>query len=42
MQFGYFTPSDNHHDKQRQGRQRLRRDITDDVVYAEEVGLHSA
>src|SRR5215813_11255850 len=42
MQFGYFTLSDNHYENNVRSANDFVADITDEAIYAEEVGLHSA
>jgi alkanesulfonate monooxygenase SsuD/methylene tetrahydromethanopterin reductase-like flavin-dependent oxidoreductase (luciferase family) len=42
MDFGYFTLSDNHYERNDRSANRLVADILDEAVWAEEVGLHSA
>ena len=42
MEFGYFTLSDNHYLNNARGANGFIKDILDEALYAEEVGLHSA
>jgi alkanesulfonate monooxygenase SsuD/methylene tetrahydromethanopterin reductase-like flavin-dependent oxidoreductase (luciferase family) len=42
VDFGYFTLSDNHYRDNRRSANALVREILDQAVYAEQVGLHSA
>jgi alkanesulfonate monooxygenase SsuD/methylene tetrahydromethanopterin reductase-like flavin-dependent oxidoreductase (luciferase family) len=42
MQFGYFTLSDNHYEKNTRTSNQLLVDITDEALYADELGMHSA
>src|SRR5215208_3392311 len=42
MKFGYFTLSDNHYADNRRSANQFVADILDEVLYAEELGLHSA
>ncbi len=42
MDFGYFTLSDNHYDNNTRAANQFVADITDEAIYAEELGMHSA
>ena len=42
MDFGYFTLSDNHYDNNPRTSNQFVADITDEALYAEELGMHSA
>jgi hypothetical protein len=42
MQFGYFTLSDNHYEKNTRTSNKFLVDITDEALYADELGMHSA
>jgi alkanesulfonate monooxygenase SsuD/methylene tetrahydromethanopterin reductase-like flavin-dependent oxidoreductase (luciferase family) len=42
MQFGFFTLSDNHYENNTRTPNQLIADITDEALYAEELGMHSA
>jgi alkanesulfonate monooxygenase SsuD/methylene tetrahydromethanopterin reductase-like flavin-dependent oxidoreductase (luciferase family) len=42
MEFGYFTLSDNHYDNNSRTANQFVADITDEALYAEELGMHSA
>ena len=42
MEFGYFTLSDNHYANNRRTANKFIRDIVEEAVYAEQVGMHSA
>lgn len=42
MDFGYFTLSDNHYENNPRGANQLIADITDEALYAEQLGMHSA
>ena len=42
MEFGYFTLSDNHYENNPRSPNQLVADITDEALYAEELGMHSA
>src|SRR5215470_10491113 len=42
MDFGYFTLSDNHYENNPRGANQLVTDITDEALYAERLGMHSA
>jgi alkanesulfonate monooxygenase SsuD/methylene tetrahydromethanopterin reductase-like flavin-dependent oxidoreductase (luciferase family) len=42
MKFGYFTLSDNHYENNPRTANQLVADITDEVLYADELGMHSA
>lgn len=42
MDFGYFTLSDNHYDNNARTANEFVADITAEVLYAEELGMHSA
>jgi len=42
MEFGYFTLSDNHYLDNARAPNKFIADITDEALYAEELGMHSA
>ena len=42
MDFGYFTLSDNHYENNPRSANQLVGDITDEALYAERLGMHSA
>jgi alkanesulfonate monooxygenase SsuD/methylene tetrahydromethanopterin reductase-like flavin-dependent oxidoreductase (luciferase family) len=42
MQFGYFTLSDNHYENNTRTSNQFVADITDEALYADELGMHSA
>lgn len=42
MEFGYFTLSDNHYERNSRTADRFVADILDEAIYAEQVGMHSA
>jgi alkanesulfonate monooxygenase SsuD/methylene tetrahydromethanopterin reductase-like flavin-dependent oxidoreductase (luciferase family) len=42
MKFGYFTLSDNHYANNTRSPNQFVADITDEALYAEELGMHSA
>jgi alkanesulfonate monooxygenase SsuD/methylene tetrahydromethanopterin reductase-like flavin-dependent oxidoreductase (luciferase family) len=42
MQFGYFTLSDNHYENNARSANQFVGDITSEVLYADELGMHSA
>src|SRR5260221_4771093 len=42
MDSGYFTLSDNHYDNNTRAPNRFVADITDEAIYADELGMHSA
>lgn len=42
MEFGYFTLSDNHYEGNTRSANEFVADITDEALYAEELGMHSA
>lgn len=42
MEFGYFTLSDNHYEGNTRTANQFVADITDEAIYAEELGFHSA
>lgn len=42
MDFGYFTLSDNHYERNSRSADRFVADILDEAIYAEQVGMHSA
>jgi alkanesulfonate monooxygenase SsuD/methylene tetrahydromethanopterin reductase-like flavin-dependent oxidoreductase (luciferase family) len=42
MDFGYFTLSDNHYENNPRSPNQFVADITDEAVYADELGMHSA
>jgi alkanesulfonate monooxygenase SsuD/methylene tetrahydromethanopterin reductase-like flavin-dependent oxidoreductase (luciferase family) len=41
MQFGYFTLSDNHYQNNTRTSNQFIADITDEALYADELGMHS-
>jgi alkanesulfonate monooxygenase SsuD/methylene tetrahydromethanopterin reductase-like flavin-dependent oxidoreductase (luciferase family) len=41
MQFGYFTLSDNHYENNTRTSNQFIADITDEALYADELGMHS-
>jgi alkanesulfonate monooxygenase SsuD/methylene tetrahydromethanopterin reductase-like flavin-dependent oxidoreductase (luciferase family) len=41
MLFGYFTLSDNHYEKNARTSNQFIADITDEALYADELGMHS-
>ena len=41
MDFGYFTLSDNHYAHNSRTANQLIADITDEALYAEQLGMHS-
>ena len=42
MDFGYFTLSDNHYERNSRSADQFVADILDEAIYAEQVGMHSA
>jgi alkanesulfonate monooxygenase SsuD/methylene tetrahydromethanopterin reductase-like flavin-dependent oxidoreductase (luciferase family) len=42
VDFGYFTLSDNHYDNNARDANQFVADITDEALYAEQLGMHSA
>jgi alkanesulfonate monooxygenase SsuD/methylene tetrahydromethanopterin reductase-like flavin-dependent oxidoreductase (luciferase family) len=42
MEFGYFTLSDNHYDNNPRTPNQFIDDITNEAIYADELGMHSA
>jgi Luciferase-like monooxygenase len=42
MEFGYFTLSDNHYENNTRTSNQFIADITDEALYADEIGMHSA
>ena len=42
MQFGYFTLSDNHYENNVRTANQFVADITDEALYADQLGMHSA
>jgi alkanesulfonate monooxygenase SsuD/methylene tetrahydromethanopterin reductase-like flavin-dependent oxidoreductase (luciferase family) len=42
MDFGYFTLSDNHYEKNTRTANQFVADITDEALYADKLGMHSA
>jgi alkanesulfonate monooxygenase SsuD/methylene tetrahydromethanopterin reductase-like flavin-dependent oxidoreductase (luciferase family) len=42
MDFGYFTLSDNHYENNTRTANQFVADITDEALYAEKLGMHSA
>lgn len=42
MEFGYFTLSDNHYENNERDANQFIRDITDEALYADQLGMHSA
>jgi alkanesulfonate monooxygenase SsuD/methylene tetrahydromethanopterin reductase-like flavin-dependent oxidoreductase (luciferase family) len=42
MEFGYFTLSDNHYVSNTRAPNQLVADITDQALYADQIGMHSA
>ncbi|HKA73913.1 MAG TPA: LLM class flavin-dependent oxidoreductase [Xanthobacteraceae bacterium] len=42
MEFGYFTLSDNHYDANTRSANQFVADITDEALYADQLGMHSA
>lgn len=42
MQFGYFTLSDNHYENNTRTSNQFIADITDEALYADELGMRSA
>jgi alkanesulfonate monooxygenase SsuD/methylene tetrahydromethanopterin reductase-like flavin-dependent oxidoreductase (luciferase family) len=42
MEFGYFTLSDNHYDNNTRAPNQFVADITDEAIYADQLGMHSA
>src|SRR3981081_424632 len=42
MEFGYFTLSDNHYENNSRSANQFVSDITDEALYADRIGMHSA
>ena len=42
MDFGYFTLSDNHYENNTRSANQFVSDITDEALYADQIGMHSA
>src|SRR3954467_14407528 len=42
MEFGYFTLSDNHYENNPRDANTFVADITDEAIYADQLGMHSA
>ena len=42
MEFGYFTLSDNHYDNNSRSANEFVANITDEALYADQLGMHSA
>src|SRR3954470_3800839 len=42
MDFGYFTLSDNHYENNTRDANQFVADITDEAIYADQLGMHSA
>src|SRR5262249_49931035 len=42
MEFGYFTLSDNHYETTSRTSNQFIADITDEALYADKIGMHSA
>src|ERR1041384_6298065 len=42
MKFGYFTLSDNHYENNTRSPNQFVADITDEALYADQLGMHSA
>jgi alkanesulfonate monooxygenase SsuD/methylene tetrahydromethanopterin reductase-like flavin-dependent oxidoreductase (luciferase family) len=42
MEFGYFTLSDNHYENNTRSANTFIQDITDEALYADGLGMHSA
>jgi hypothetical protein len=42
MEFGYFTLSDNHYENNARTSNQFIADITDEALYADKLGMHSA
>src|ERR687883_503495 len=42
MEFGYFTLSDNHYANNQRSANQFVADITDEALYADQLGMHSA
>jgi alkanesulfonate monooxygenase SsuD/methylene tetrahydromethanopterin reductase-like flavin-dependent oxidoreductase (luciferase family) len=42
MEFGYFTLSDNHYENNPRNANQFVADITDEAIYADQLGMHSA
>src|SRR4030088_2460689 len=42
MEFGYFTLSDNHYENNPRSANQFVSDITDEALYADRLGMHSA
>jgi alkanesulfonate monooxygenase SsuD/methylene tetrahydromethanopterin reductase-like flavin-dependent oxidoreductase (luciferase family) len=42
MEFGYFTLSDNHYENNSRSPNQFVEDITNEAIYADQIGMHSA
>jgi alkanesulfonate monooxygenase SsuD/methylene tetrahydromethanopterin reductase-like flavin-dependent oxidoreductase (luciferase family) len=42
MEFGYFTLSDNHYENNARDANTFVTDITNEALYADQIGMHSA
>src|ERR1041384_518990 len=42
MEFGYFTLSDNHYENNKRDANTFVTDITNEALYADQIGMHSA
>lgn len=42
MEFGYFTLSDNHYENNSRSPNQFIHDITDEALFADQIGMHSA
>ena len=42
MEFGYFTLSDNHYENNPRNANQFVTDITNEAIYADQLGMHSA
>src|ERR1700676_2880549 len=42
MEFGYFTLSDNHYERNSRSPNEFIADITAEAIYADQLGMHSA
>src|SRR5690606_30510229 len=42
MEFGYFTLSDNHYEKNPRDANQFITDIAEEALYADQIGMHSA
>ena len=42
MEFGYFTLSDNHYENNQRSANQFVTDITNEALYADQLGMHSA